>query len=156
MSIWNVSYRVCLQMKVLERYNRTIKYLTPLKSRSRSNSGSKVNPVSRVILCGHLCPIDTFHRLKLSTFFVLSSLCTCFVKHCCIYIVLVQCTDGWLYNETFHSCYKIFKSENVTYDEAFRNCENQGAKLTNLQNPTELEFMRGMLRSRVFFTKCLI
>jgi len=63
MSIWNVSSRICLQMKVLIRYNGTIKYLTPLKSRSRSNSGSKVNPVSRVTLCGHLCPIDTFRSV---------------------------------------------------------------------------------------------
>ena len=45
-------------------------------------------------------------------------------------------------DETFHSCYKIFTSENVTYDEAFQNCENQGTKLTDLQSLSELESMR--------------
>jgi len=76
--------------------------------------------------------------------------------HICKYIVVVHCTDGWLYNETFHSCYKIFKSENVAYDEAFRNCENQGAKLTNLQNPTEQEFMRRMFTVEILCMRFIL
>jgi len=32
----------------------------------------------------------------------------------------------------------------MTYDEALTNCEDQGAKLANIQNRTEQEFIRRM------------
>jgi len=53
------------------------------------------------------------------------------------------CDKGWTYNLETKACYRIFFDKNLDFYEAMKSCLSKNARLTDVKDTAEQDFLKG-------------